>query len=166
MSHKSLQIYRRGFVPLELILEWWSKNILFSGFQIYLFFLQLKHKNLSIAIKWLQCPPIPQITFLGKSTARTQDDAWQHLLTVHCLPLLLNSLFPLFSTNSRKGYHQWRLISRTKAYFQLLILIKILILKMPLSCVFNLKWPHTQMEPFFVLIYMNCLQSMTSASFK
>lgn len=124
----------------------------------FIFFLQPEHRNLSIAINWLQRPPIPQIPIHRKITAHTCGYAWFNIppLMVPCLPLLLNS-FPLFlfSTSSRKGYHRWGLISGTKAYFQLPIVIKTLILKLPLIYLiwndFTHKWNPT--DPFCSGLY-------------
>lgn len=124
----------------------------------FIFFLRPEHRNLSIAINWLQRPPIPQIPFLGKITAHSCGCAWFNIppLMVPGLPLLLNSfsLF-LFSTCSRKGYHWWGLVSGTKAYFQLPILIKTLILKLPLVYLiwndFTHKWNPT--DPFCSGLY-------------
>lgn len=47
--------------------------------------------------------------------------------------------------------------------------VKTLILKMPLLYLFDLKWPTPKwnpIDPFCSALYVNCLQSMTSASFK
>lgn len=74
-SQGSLHGHGQGFVLLELFPQWWWEKMFFSGFQIY-FFLQLEHRNLSIAMKMTaQCPPPPPITYPGKITAHTQGDA-------------------------------------------------------------------------------------------
>lgn len=64
--------------------------MLVSGVQIY-FVPAAEAQKSQYCYKLTAVAPMPQITFLGKIPARTQDEARQHLSTNGSLPFWLNS---------------------------------------------------------------------------
>lgn len=89
----------------------------FSGFQIH-FFLWLKHRNLSIAIKRLH-GVLPSLKFHSWERSQLTYGVMHDSTSLRGPPSTsLAELPPPLFTGSRRGCCGWGLVSRTKAYFQ------------------------------------------------
>lgn len=123
LTQKSPKMWAR-FYPLRVhsrVVEW--EKILCSPFQIY-FLLQLKHRNLvQLETACTVSSPNSNYTPRKDHSSHTEQCVTQRP-SVHG-PQFASAaklfLVFLFSTSSRRGCHGWGLISRPKAYFQLLI---------------------------------------------